>query len=171
MKKWNIDEMISCFFLTLTIMTVIINITMRYFFNSPLRSAEEFATICFIWSVFVGGAASYRKKMHMGIDILTQLLPNKFQNYITLIVNIIMVVLNGAFSYLSIKFSIASRMKPTAVLGISSSYVNLSLVFGFGFIFIYSSIETIKSFNKIFSKQNKDEKNYIDTKVEVKING
>ncbi len=154
MKKLNIDEIISCTFLSFTIIIVIMNVIMRYFFNSPIRSAEEIATICFIWSVFVGGAAAYRKKMHMGIDILTQLLPEKYQEWIKLVVNTIMVVINGTFAYLSIKFSIASRMKPTAVLGISSLYVNLSLVLGFGLIFIYSISATLESLQNIKSTKS-----------------
>ncbi|MGL4866324.1 MAG: TRAP transporter small permease [Cetobacterium sp.] len=162
MKKWDIDEIISCMFLSFTIITVIANVFMRYFFNSPLRSAEEFATICFIWSVFVGGASAYKKKMHMGIDILTQLLPEKYQEIIGFIVNFIMVIINGTFFYLSIKFSIASRLKPTAVLGISSLYVNLSLVFGFGFIFLYSILETIESSKKILFQNNEKVKGEIN---------
>ena len=67
-------------------------------FNSPIKSAEEIATICFIWSVFVGGASCYRKKMHMGIDILTQTLPKKFKNYVELLINIIVMLMNGLFS-------------------------------------------------------------------------
>lgn len=62
MKKIYIDDLISCTFLSFTIIIVILNVGMRYFFNSPIKSAEEIATICFIWSVFVGGASCYRKK-------------------------------------------------------------------------------------------------------------
>ena len=126
MKKIYIDDIIASIFMIFTILIVTLNIGMRYFFNSPIRSAEEIATICFIWSVFIGGASCYRKKMHMGIDILTQMLPRKVNKYIGL--------------------------KPTAVLGISSIYVNFSLVFGFGLIFIYSVLESIKSYKKLKMK-------------------
>ena len=153
MKKIYIDDLISCTFLSFTIIIVILNVGMRYFFNSPIKSAEEIATICFIWSVFVGGASCYRKKMHRGIDILTQTLPKKFKNYVELLINIIVMLMNGAFFCLSLKFTIISRVKPTAVLGISSMYVNSSLIIGFGLIFIYSILEILKNIKTILGKK------------------
>ena len=144
MKKIYIDDLISCTFLSFTIIIVILNVGMRYFFNSPIKSAEEIATICFIWAVFVGGASCYRKKMHMGIDILTQSLPEKFK---------IVMLMNGTFFCLSLKFTIISRVKPTAVLGISSMYVNSSLIIGFGLIFVYSILEIFKNIKTILGKK------------------
>ncbi|AVQ28809.1 MULTISPECIES: TRAP transporter small permease [Fusobacterium] len=153
MKKIYIDDLISCTFLSFTIIIVILNVGMRYFFNSPIKSAEEIATICFIWAVFVGGASCYRKKMHMGIDILTQSLPEKFKIYVELLINIIVMLMNGTFFCLSLKFTIISRVKPTAVLGISSMYVNSSLIIGFGLIFVYSILEIFKNIKTILGKK------------------
>lgn len=62
MKKIYFDDIIACVFILITILTVVANVGMRYFLNSPIKSAEEIATICFIWSVFIGGASCYRKK-------------------------------------------------------------------------------------------------------------
>ena len=39
MKKIYIDDLISCTFLSFTIIIVILNVGMRYFFNSPIKSA------------------------------------------------------------------------------------------------------------------------------------
>lgn len=148
MKKICLDDIIACIFVLITIVTVVANVGMRYFFNSPIRSAEEVATICFIWSVFIGGASCYRKKMHMGIDILVQTMPVKYRGFIALIVNLLVAIITGTITFLSVKFTYISRIKPTAVLGISSVYVNASLIIGFGLIFIYSIVEIIKIFKK-----------------------
>lgn len=152
MKKLiDLDQYIAGFFLLITVIIVILNIGMRYFFNSPIRSAEEIATICFIWATFIGGASCYRQKMHMGIDILTQLLSKKIKNIIEIFINFIVMILNATFAYLSIIFSFNAYQKPTAVLGISSIYVNFSLVVGFLLIFIYSLMniyEVLKELKK-----------------------
>lgn len=148
MKKFYLDDVIACIFILVTIIVVVINVGMRYFFNNPIKSAEEIATICFIWAVFVGGASCYRKKMHMGIDILVQLAPIKYKKVIELLVGILVAIITGTIFYLSIKFTYISRIKPTAVLGISSVYVNSSLIVGFGLVFIYSLGEIIKLIRK-----------------------
>lgn len=157
-RLFQIDEYIAGIFLVLTVVIVTLNIGMRYFFNAPIRSAEEIATICFIWSVFIGGASCYRQKMHMGIDILTQLLKGKIKLYIELLINIIVMAMNGVFAYLSVIFSYSSRLKPTAVLGISSIYVNFSLAVGFSLIFLYSIIEIIKTIKTIKNSKKEGEK-------------
>lgn len=150
MKKiLELDEYIAGFFLVITVVVVISNIAMRYFFNSPIRSAEEVATICFIWSVFIGGASCYRQKMHMGIDILTQVFKNRTKLYIEFLISFIVMIMNAAFAYLSFTFALSARLKPTAVLGISSIYVNFSLVIGFFLIFFYSLIDVYKKIKKI----------------------
>lgn len=148
MKKLGLDDYIACVFLFMTVITVIANVFMRYFFNSPLKSAEEIATICFIYTIFIGGAAAYRRKMHMGIDILVYLFPEKIQNKLTICINIIVSFIMGIIFYLSIIFTINARLKPTPVLGISSVYENASLIFGFGLIFIYSINNLFKAFKK-----------------------
>lgn len=91
--------------------------------------------------------------MHMGIDILTQSLPEKFKIYVELLINIIVMLMNGTFFCLSLKFTIISRVKPTAVLGISSMYVNSSLIIGFGLIFVYSILEIFKNIKTILGKK------------------
>lgn len=148
-RLMELDQYIAGFFLIVTVIIVILNITMRYFFNSPIRSSEEIATICFIWSTFIGGASCYRQKMHMGIDIITQLFDEKISVFIEILINFIVMILNGSFTYLSIIFSLSAYKKPTAVLGISSIYVNFSLVICFFLIFIYSLINICENLKKI----------------------
>lgn len=147
----NIEEWISCFFISVTIIVVILNVIMRYFFNHIFKGAEEIATICFIWSVFVGAAAAYKHKMHMGIDMLTQMLPHKIRKGLEIFINALLVIINGVLFYLGVLFTFHSRMKPTAVTGISSSFVNGALVVGFGLITYHAVvflIESIKTFRE-----------------------
>lgn len=149
----NIEEWISCFFISVTIIVVILNVVMRYFFNHIFKGAEEIATICFIWSVFVGAAAAYKHRMHMGIDMLTQMMPYKIRKILEIFINILLVIINAVLFYLGTLFTFYSRIKPTAVTGLSSSFVNGALVVGFGLItfhaveFLVDSIKSFKSFN------------------------
>lgn len=144
----NLDDIVSSIFILITILTIIANVTMRYFFNSPIKNAEEIATICFVWSIFIGGASAYRRKMHVGVDMLVEHIPVRFKKLMNVSINVIFTTIVGLILYLSVKFSYISRYKPTAALGISSLYVNSALVVGFGLIFIYSIMEIHRSFMK-----------------------
>ena len=53
----NFEDLISAFFISVTTILVVINIILRYIFNSGLVWSEEVATGCFVWSVFIGAVA------------------------------------------------------------------------------------------------------------------
>ena len=66
----NFEEILCSVFLITMIALVIVNVFLRYLFNYSIFWAEEVATICFVWLVFVGASATYKHKMDMGIDVL-----------------------------------------------------------------------------------------------------
>lgn len=134
----NIEEIISGFCICLTVTIVIANVVLRYFFNTSLYWAEEVATMSFVWSVFVGASATYKHRMNIGIDFLIKKGNKKFREVVKFIVNIMLLVITSYIFYLSIIFTRLSAIKPTAVLGISSMYVNSALAVGFGLMTIHS---------------------------------
>lgn len=147
----NLEEIIAGIFICITVFSVIINVMLRTFGGSPISSAEEIATTSFIWSIYIGGAACFKKKMHIGVDMLVQLFPKKLQKIFMILVNIFITILTGVLFYLSIIFTKYSISKPTSVLGISSAYVNSALIVGFGLILIHSvgfTLNAVKNINK-----------------------
>jgi len=134
----NFEVVLSGMFLLVTVSVVIINVTLRYLFKSGLFWVEEVATTSFIWSVFIGAAAAYRYKMHIGIDIITKLFPEKVREAISIAINFLMIVINGYITYLSTLFIQANSLKRTPVLDIPAIYVNLAITVGFGLMTIHA---------------------------------
>lgn len=157
MKKYlnNIEEIISGFFIIITVAMVMMNVILRYGFNRGIYWSEEVATISFVWSVFIGASACYRKKLHIGIDMIKNLFPIKVQEWINLIINVLLLIINGYITYLSIVFIRASLVKKTAVLGISSAYVSASLLVGFGLMTFHTLRFIIKDI-KILTKGSEE---------------
>ena len=75
----NLDAIITATTLSICVVLVNANVIMRYFFNSPIRWAEEVVTSLFVWTVFIGSAYAYRKHSHLGVDILVNLMPPKMK--------------------------------------------------------------------------------------------
>ena len=134
----NIEDLISAFFISVTTILVVINIIMRYIFNSGLVWSEEVATGCFVWSVFIGAVAVFKHRGHVGVDIIVKKMPQGVQKAVALITDIILVALNGYMSYPSILYISKSYTKMTPVLGISSVYVSSSVLIAFVLMTIYS---------------------------------
>ena len=136
----NLDIVVSGIFLCITVSVVIVNVGLRYLFHGGLFWAEEVSTTSFIWCVFIGAAAAYRYKMHIGIDIISKFGPKPWRAAITVVIDFMMLVINGYIVYLSILFIQANKLKRTPVLDIPAFYVNLALTVGFSLLALYALI-------------------------------
>jgi len=146
----NLDLIFSGFFLCITVGVVIVNVALRYIFHTGIFWAEEISTTSFIWSVFVGSAAAYRYKMHIGIDLVSKFGPVMFQTLIAVIIDCLMIIINGYIVYLSVLFIQANSLKRTPVLDIPAIYVNSALTFGFTLMTLYALAFFYRDLRKLF---------------------
>lgn len=153
----NFDLFVSGFFLCITVAVVIVNVALRYLFQSGLFWAEEVSTTAFIWSVFVGSAAAYRYKMHIGIDMISQIGPKVWRNFIAVVIDLLMLVINGYIVYLSVLYIQANKLKRTPVLDIPAVYVNLALTVGFSLMTIYALGFLFADLRKLFGNRAEGE--------------
>lgn len=142
----NFEELVAAGFLVITTALVVINIICRYFFNIGMVWAEEVATGCFVWSVFIGSIAAFKKRGHVGVDIVVNLLPPTMRRAIATLMDIVLVVLNAYMAYLSVVFIMKSYTKLTPVMGISSAYITAAVVISFFMMTIYSVIFVYEDF-------------------------
>lgn len=155
----NLDLILSGFFLCITVLVVIVNVTLRYLFHGGIFWAEEVATSSFIWSVFVGSAAAYRYKMHIGIDFVTRIGPPQMRASISVLIHVLMLLINGYIVYLSLLFIQANRLKRTPVLDIPAIYVNLALTVGFSLMTVYALLFLYQDLRRLFGWQVAEEAN------------
>ena len=134
----HLEEIICGVALVTMVALVIANVFLRYLFGTAIPWAEEVATICFVWCVFIGASATYKHKMDIGIDALVNKMPAAGQRAVRRIVLGILMLLNGYIFYMAVVFTSIAWEKPTAVLGISSAVFNSALVVGFGLISVHS---------------------------------
>ena len=134
----NLEEIIAAFFLIITTALVILNIIMRYFLNSGIIWSEEVATGCFVWSVFIGAIAAFKHRGHVGVDILVKLLPPTLRWGVNLLMDVILVLLNGYMAYLACLYVAITHTKMTPVLGVSSAYISSAVPIAFVMMTFYA---------------------------------
>jgi TRAP-type C4-dicarboxylate transport system permease small subunit len=134
----NFELIFASLCVTTTTLLVLMNVFLRYFMNTGIYWSEEVATMCFVWCIFVGSASAYKNGAHLGVDLLVRKLPKVPRAIVKILVDILLILINGYILYLSIKFVSTSYQKPTAVLAISSAWVSSSLIVGFGLTTIYA---------------------------------
>ncbi len=141
-------------FISVTIIVVIMNVFTRYVLKFTYFWAEEVAVGCFVWTIFLGTAAAYRKKALIGVEAIIVLLPKKVRKVVEFFVYILLTVLSGLMFYFAFDY-VSTSSKITAALEISYAYINASIILSFGLMTMYSLIFTIQSFKGIFSKNKK----------------
>lgn len=145
----NFEEIVASLLFCVTLILVIVNVLTRYVFRTGIPWAEEMATSCFVWTAFIGSAACYKRRAHVGVDILVNKMPLPVQNTIKIIVDLFMAFLCGYMFYLSIIYLMRSYRKPTAILGVSSAWISSSLALCFFDMTIWSAVFVARDLKSI----------------------
>lgn len=98
----------------------------RYILNSPLIWSEELARYTFIWIVFLSAWYVFKKGGHLGIDFLTNKIPQQYQIWVGRAIDIIIllfliIVLINAPSFLRLTYR-----QTSAALKIPMLYIYLA---------------------------------------------
>jgi C4-dicarboxylate transporter DctQ subunit len=80
-EEWLIASILGA----MTLLTFV-QVVLRYVFGSGLLWALEATTYMFGWLVLIGISYGVRKRAHIGIDALVQIMPAKARRYVGLIV-------------------------------------------------------------------------------------
>ncbi|WP_051369112.1 TRAP transporter small permease [Psychromonas arctica] len=154
----NFEEILASVAISITIMMVIINVILRYGFGFVVPWSEELAVICFIWSVYFGISSCYKHKLHMGVDVIIALLPEKAKIPFNLVISFFLLAINLILAYLSYDYMMLSN-KVTPVMGMSYFTIN-------GVLFLCFSLMSIHTVNFIFKdiKQLRQPKQSAQTK-------
>lgn len=140
----NFELIFSSMFIIVTTTLVMVNVIFRYFLNLGITWSEEVATGCFVWSVFLGAAAGYKLQIHVGVDMLVNMCPPTMKKIITIVVDSILLLINGYITYIAVIYLSLSYKKPTPVLNISTAYISSSILVGFALMTLYSIVFLIR---------------------------
>jgi TRAP-type C4-dicarboxylate transport system permease small subunit len=132
----NLDTLGSCFALVVVILSVTYGVIMRYLFGVAPIWTSELSAIAFTWLVFLGASAAYKRKMHIGIDLLTKRLSGRAQWLVDLVVQLILLIFFGYMIVYGILFSIESYAQPTSIMRLPNTCFYLAVPVSFALMFL-----------------------------------
>ena len=138
------EEILSSVAITIVVLSAFYGVISRYILNNPVAWSNEIATIAFTWTVFLGAAAAWKHDKHIHLDLVYDLFPKRIKIFSDWIKNLILGIFFIFVLYLSIQFTITAYNKPTAILRIPFSYVDLPVVI----FFISIIVRSIQKFLK-----------------------
>lgn len=160
-KKWlnrllSVDVLLAgiCFLILVGI--TFFGVIMRYFFNHPLIWQEEIQLWLFLWIAFFGGSAAFRTKSHVEIDMVVEMMPQKLQKLVEIIIYAVVVSVLGYLcgkGFMMVEQFIATN-KSTFVLSVPSSIIYSVVPIGCVLMILNYSIVVFKD---MFIKGKKED--------------
>ena len=150
----NIPEILSAAALVIVIMSACYGVLSRYVLHRPATWSNELATITFTWVVFLGASAAFKRKMHIGIDLLVNTAPPKIRRGLELFTNLIVLLFIGYMTVMGVIFSLQAYKQPTSVLRIPNTYVYMAVPVGFGLMLCYELAYFIKARQKSVDRED-----------------
>ena len=138
------EELLASIAISIVVISAFYGVISRYVLNNPVAWSNEVATIAFTWTVFLGAAAAWKNNKHIHLDLVYNFFPNKIKIISDWLKNIILIIFIAFALYLSIQFTIPAYNKPTAILRIPFSYVDVPVVIFFSSIILRSIQKIIK---------------------------
>ena len=139
-----IEELLASVAITIVVLSAFYGVISRYILNNPVAWSNEIATIAFTWTVFLGASAAWKYDKHIHLDLVYDFFPKRIKIVSDWLKNLILAVFFVFVLYLSIQFTITAYNKPTAILRIPFSYVDVPVVI----FFISIIIRSIQKFLK-----------------------
>jgi TRAP-type C4-dicarboxylate transport system permease small subunit len=92
-KLFKFFEMLMAALLGAMVTLVLLNVILRYVFNSGITWSEEMARYLFFWLIFVGAVGAMRDNAHLGIDTLLKRLSPSIQKVVYLLGQVLILIL------------------------------------------------------------------------------
>ena len=136
----------------LMFLAVIAQVVFRYVLSAPLPWSEELARYLMIWVACLAASEAYHQKSHVGVNLLSDLLPVKFRQWRHQIVHLAILILMLVIIYqgFTLSWLLLDQMSPA--LGISMTWPYMSVPVGASFI----ALHTMKSLAQGFKKQSQE---------------
>ncbi|MFG6147502.1 TRAP transporter small permease [Halobacillus sp. B23F22_1] len=138
----NIEEFITNLLMIGVVFFVFIAALMRWA-GSPISWSVEFATLLFVWVIFLGANRALREGRHIGVDFFTNKLPEKIRISIEILVLLLMSAFLLFLIYFGWELSVQNSSRTIGNLGISNFYVTVSIPVA-SFLMVISIIFKLK---------------------------
>jgi TRAP-type C4-dicarboxylate transport system permease small subunit len=103
----------------------------RYILNDSLAWTEEIARYGLMWLAFIGGAVVTRKKTHIAVELLGNLMkPGRLRTALFALVDIVTLTFMGLLAYFSISITERMQAQTMTVFDLPMSLVYGGVAFG-----------------------------------------
>jgi TRAP-type C4-dicarboxylate transport system permease small subunit len=110
----------------------------RYLLNQPLTWSEEVARHLMIWSALLGAAVAYRRKGHLGMDVIVMLFSPQWKRIVEGIVHLLSIGFFGLILLNGIPLVQKTMSQLSSAILIPMGYIYAALPVGSAFLLLFA---------------------------------
>jgi C4-dicarboxylate transporter, DctQ subunit len=126
----KIDDWLGSALIVILVLNTVCSVFMRYILQAPLQWVEELAIAVFIWAIMIGMVSAMKARMHISIDILTTLMPQKLQRISRIFNDLLGAATLIVFGTLGLQLARDSGGKIMSLMGIPYFYIDIAVPVG-----------------------------------------
>jgi TRAP-type C4-dicarboxylate transport system permease small subunit len=131
-----LDGVIASFFAIILLITIV-QVGLRYLFNSSILGGNETMEGLFIYTTAIGAAAAIQRRQHININFFVQKLPPALQRLVDALVHLLVAFLNGIMIYYSIGWISSVGSNESPVMRVPEWIFQISIPLGCSLVIIY----------------------------------
>lgn len=116
-------------------------IVLRYVFNAPSSWSEEAVRFLFVYASFIGAGIGIMEHSHIGVDILVNMLPERYRKFWHMVVHAVICVFGGVLMYAAEPLMRLTKRQLSPALKIPMNYIYFSTMLLGALCIIFSLYE------------------------------
>ncbi|HCO5574342.1 TPA: TRAP transporter small permease [Escherichia fergusonii] len=159
-------EAIMVICISIMFLLVLINVLMRFIFNSGIDIAEELPRFLFVWMIFIGAVVAIKDQSHIRVDLFIKKMPVLGQQMCQLASQVLMLICSITLIYgtwiesdiLSTTYSPVLDVNMFLIFGISwltGICIFISALINIIPVFTKNSLFRTKKLSSIYSREGK----------------
>jgi TRAP-type C4-dicarboxylate transport system permease small subunit len=134
--------------LTVMALLLLMQVILRYFFNSPLYWVEELTLLLQIWVVFLGASIVLRKGGHPSLVFLQEKIADALKKPLLILIHVLVGILGFSMFYYGIQMTAESWYVNSPALNLSRGLFIMPVLVGGGLIVLESVSLSVGIFKK-----------------------
>ena len=137
-----LDCVIASIF-TVILLITILQVILRYVFNESIIGGNELMEGLFIYTTAIGAAVAVRRRRHINISYIIQLLPKFLQCLDDILVHALIAFLNGVMIFYSLRWIGKVGSNESPVMRVPEWIFQISIPIGCSLVIVYCLIMII----------------------------
>lgn len=128
-------------------------VVFRYVIAAPLPWSEELARYCFVWIVFLGGAVGLSRGIHLGVDLLVNMLPEAGRRGFEALTSVLIACFAVTVIYASVPVLEMNMFQRSPALGAQMTWIYIAIPVSMGLIFLICAERVLRYLLSIVGRE------------------